>query len=190
MRKIPKAILITGMPGSGKTTVAEYMGRRGFSIVNMGDVLREMASDKGLELTPQNLGLLAEEIRIKEGRDAVARRCIDKIRGHHLKAIVIDGIRSPEEVEAFREAFEVILIAIHASPKTRFKRISRRGRGDDVMNWKMFLERDRRELSFGLGSVIAMADHMLINEGTLEDLERSIKNLLSEINSYKIKEDP
>jgi len=95
--------------------------------------------------------------------------------------VVVDGARSLEEAEAFREAFDVILIAVHASPKTRFERILRRGRSDDILTWNEFVKRDRRELGFGLGSAIALADHMIINEGSLEDFMRSADKLMEEV---------
>lgn len=171
-------ILITGMPGSGKTTLAEYIGRRGYRIINMGDTVRELASSWGLEPTAQNLGLIAERIRREEGEAAIAKRCIDRIKKRALDRILIDGIRSLEEVDAFKESFEVILLAVHASPKTRFERILKRGRKDDTLSWEEFLKRDRLELALGLGSAIAMADHMIVNEGTLENLKRSAMRLI------------
>ncbi len=180
-------VLITGMPGSGKTTLAEYIGREGYLIVNMGDAVRELARARGLEPTSQNLGLIAEELRRVEGEAAVARRCIEalreRLRERVSDRVLVDGIRSLEEVEAFREAFEVALLAVHASPRTRFNRILKRGRRDDTMTWEEFLNRDRRELAFGLGSAIAMADYMVVNEGPLENLERCAKRLVRALQS-------
>lgn len=170
-------ILVTGMPGSGKTTLAECMGRYGYMIVNMGDAVRELAAQWGLEPTAQNLGLVAEKIRMEEGEAAVARRCIERLKERPSGRIIVDGVRSLEEVDAFKEAFEVTLLAVHASPKTRFKRILKRGRRDDTLSWEEFLRRDRRELALGLGSAIALADHMVVNEGPIENLERSAKRL-------------
>ncbi|MBS7638765.1 flagellar hook-basal body complex protein FliE [Candidatus Bathyarchaeota archaeon] len=171
-------ILITGMPGSGKTTLAEYIGREGYLIINMGDSVRELALTWGLEPTAQNLGLIAERIRRMEGEAAIARRCIGRIKERALDRVLVDGIRSLEEVDAFKEDFEVTLLAVHASPKTRFKRILKRGRKDDTLSWEDFLRRDRRELALGLGSAIAMADHMIVNEGPLGNLERSAKRFV------------
>ena len=41
-------------------------------------------------------------------------------------------------------------------------------------------ERERRELSWGLGSVIAMADVIIVNEGNLEEFREKIRQLLKE----------
>jgi dephospho-CoA kinase len=77
--------------------------------------------------------------------------------------------------------YEVITVAIHASPKTRFQRLLSRKRSDDPNTWEVFFERDSRELDVGLGDVIALADLVLINEGTIADLQAQFKREISRI---------
>ncbi len=166
------------MPGSGKTTVARYAEEYGYRVLTMGDVVREVAEERGLRPTRETLSALAEELRRGEGEDAIARRCIERIRTMDAD-VVIDGIRSLKEVEAFREAFgDAILIAVHASPRTRFERLRHRGRIDDPEDWEEFHRRDLRELELGLGSAIAMADIVIINEGSLEELRENLERIL------------
>jgi hypothetical protein len=47
--------------------------------------------------------------------------------------------------------------------------------------WTEFLERDLRELKVGLGSAIAMADHIIINEGPKTQLASATKRLIGRI---------
>ena len=174
-----RLLLITGMPGSGKTTAARYIEEYGFRVLTMGDVVREEAERRGLRPTRETLSTLAEELRRMEGGDAIARRCIERIKALKAEGVVVDGVRSLEEVDAFRREFgDATLVAIHASPRTRFERLMRRGRVDDPVDWDEFHRRDLKELEFGLGSAIAMADIIVINEGTLENLRREIETLL------------
>jgi len=174
-----RLLLITGMPGSGKTTAARYIEDYGFRVLTMGDVVREEAERRGLKPTRETLSTLAEELRRMEGGDAIARRCIERIKALKAGGVVVDGVRSLEEVEAFRREFgDATLIAIHASPRTRFERLMRRGRVDDPVDWDEFHRRDLKELELGLGSSIAMADIIIINEGTLENLRREVEKLL------------
>ena len=176
-------ILITGMTGSGKTTLARYSEKHGYVVVTMGDVIRDLAKERGLEPTPHNLGLVAKDIRREEGEAAVARRCIEKLRREEEARVAVDGVRSLKEVYAFREAYsDISLVAVHASPHTRFLRLKNRGRSDDPKDWEALSERDRRELGFGVGSAIAMADHMIVNEGSLPELKRAFEGLMEGLN--------
>lgn len=177
-----KLIGIAGMPGAGKSLVAEYLKQAGHSIVVMGDVIRAKAKQRGLKPTPENLGEVMLKIRRDEGPGAVARHCIPKIRKMGGPVVVIDGVRSLEEVEEFKKEFpDFTLIAVHCSPRNRFKRLYARERSDDPALWTEFLERDLRELKVGLGSAIAMADHIIINEGPKTQLASATKRLIGRI---------
>ena len=170
---------ITGMPGAGKNTIREIVREFGFPIVVMGDEVRAEAKHRNLDPTPENLGRIMLQIRDEEGPGVLARRCIPKVKASNSIIVVIDGIRSPHEVREFKEEFPNFkIIAIHASPRTRFKRLLDRGRSDDPKDWETFLERDRRELRVGLGEVIATADYMVINEGTKDQLKHELYNVL------------
>jgi len=169
----------TGMPGSGKDTIRKFIQKLGFQVIVMGDEVRLEAKRRGLDINPENLGKIMLEIRREEGPAAIAKRCIQKIRSIDSSFILIDGIRSLHEVEEFRRIFpDFKVLAVHASPKTRFKRLLRRGREDDPKSWEDFMKRDMRELSVGLGDVIATADYMLVNEGTKRELEEKLMRLL------------
>ena len=72
-------------------------------------------------------------------------------------------------------------MTIHASPKTRFQRLLSRNRSDDPKTWDTFSERDARELDVGLGHVIALADVVLLNEGTITELQSTFRGLLTKL---------
>jgi len=169
------------MPGSGKNTIREIINEFGFPLVVMGDEVRVEAERRNLDPTPENLGEIMLQIRAEEGPGVLARRCIPKIKASNSPVVVVDGIRSMHELKEFRKEFPNFkLIAIHASPKTRFKRLLKRGRSDDPKKWETFVERDQRELSVGIGEVIATADYMIVNEGTKEQFRKKLKQLLKQ----------
>lgn len=173
-----EVILITGMPGSGKTTISSFMEKNGFEIITMGDVIRELAKARGIEPTPSNLGQLAERIRKRKGKAAVAEECIRIMDKINKRKIAVDGTRSLEEVKTFKEHFKTRLVAVHSRPQTRYKRLKQRNRKDDPDDWIEFVERDRRELDFGIGSIIALADYMLVNEEGIPTLRKKFENML------------
>ncbi|RWX74024.1 MAG: Dephospho-CoA kinase archaeal, predicted [Candidatus Methanosuratincola subterraneus] len=169
---------ITGMPGSGKSVVSDTARLMGLTVLNMGDVIRDEARARGIQITPESLGALMLDLRREHGNSVVAKKCLERAPKNG-SPIVIEGIRSLDELNYLRSNEDIFLIAVHASPKTRFERLLKRGRADDPKDWKSFEERDMRELGVGLGSVIALADLVLINEGPIPDLVDSAKRIFS-----------
>lgn len=173
---------LAGMPGAGKSIVVDIAKEKGYGVVVMGDEVREEARKRGLEPTPENIGDLMLEMRRVDGEAAIAKRCIPKIISKAEFKIIIDGIRSLTEVEEFRKNFRTfVLVAVHSSPETRFKRLYHRQRSDDPKDWEIFHERDMRELSVGLGNAIAMAEYMIVNEKSLDVVKKKIKRVLERI---------
>ncbi len=180
-----KIIAFVGLPLSGKSTACEVAKEMGVPVVVMGDVVREEAAKRNLELTDENLGRIATELRKKEGMDAIAKRCIPKIR-EALKekgVVVVDGIRSVEEVLRFKNTFgdDFVLISIEAPIEKRFERAKARKRSDDVKSLKELKARDERELSFGLGKAMEIADFTVENTGSLSDFKEKIRGILSKL---------
>lgn len=181
-----KIICITGMPGAGKNEVVKFFEERGIPIVHMGDVVREEARRRRQRVTPENLGRISLELRKKFGEEEIARRCLAKIRKTRKSVVVVEGVRSLKEVLFFKYRLgSLYTIAVHSSRKTRFSRLKKRGRGDDTKLWKKFEERDLRELGYGMGSAIALADFMLVNEGTLEELRGKVERVYERIKRGK-----
>nr|MDO8134357.1 AAA family ATPase [Candidatus Njordarchaeum guaymaensis] len=178
-----KVIGIVGMPGSGKSEAADVARSMSIPVVNMGDVIRKEVSDSGLEIRPETLRSMMVRLRKKFGKGIVAERCLPLIRslGSH-RIVVVDGLRSMEEVEVFHREFPNFkIIAIHSSPKTRHGRLMERHRSDDPKTWQEFAERDKLELSIGIGEVIALADVVVSNEGIQVGFREEVKKSISKV---------
>ena len=173
---------LAGMPGSGKSLVVSVARDLGYAIVVMGDVIREETLKLGLELTPQNVGKVMLQLRADGGTAVVAQKCIPKIESQESSKVLIDGLRSLYEVEAFKSHFTKFTIAaVHASPETRFNRLFNRRRSDDPSGWAVFRERDMREISVGLGNVIAIAEQMIVNENSVDEVKAKVAEALRRI---------
>ena len=170
------------MPGAGKSTVASYLKEKGFSVIIMGDAVREEAARQNLEPTDANLGSMMLKLRQEIGQGAVAHLILKKIeRDGNENNLVIDGIRSIPEVEVLKKIGKVRLLAIHASQDTRFKHLKDRGRSDAPTNQNEFAGRDKRELSVGISEAIALADETLSNnEITIEQLKEKAYAIVKE----------
>jgi dephospho-CoA kinase len=185
---MPKRLIVclTGMPGAGKSSVASYLKEKGFSVVTMGDVIREEASRQGLEPTDINLGKMMLKLRQDLGPGAVGQIVLQKLAreessNSNNNAVVIDGIRSIAEVEILKKAGHVRLLAIHASQDTRLRHLRERGRADAPSDGDEFTGRDKRELSVGVSEAIALANEMISNnELTLEQLKQRAYDIVKE----------
>ncbi|WP_407424142.1 nucleoside monophosphate kinase [Methanobrevibacter sp.] len=175
-----RVIGISGMPGSGKSFVSDKAIEKGALIVSMGDIIREEAKKRG-----ETTGETAVNLRKEHGQYIVSELTIQKIKnlqkeGH--EKIVVEGIRSHHEVEMFKENFEnFMIVSAFTNPSTRFERLKNRMREDDPQDYNDFIERDYRELGFGLGNVIALSDKIIINESNLESYIKKIEECFDEI---------
>ena len=171
-------VCLTGMPGAGKSTIANGLKSKGYEIINMGDAVREEAKKRSIEPSGQNLGKIMLELREKNGPGAVAELIQNKIKNSSSNVIVIDGIRSNEEIQVLRKFGTVKLLSIHASTDTRYSFLIERGRSDDPQTRDNFDERDVREIKVGISTPIALADESISNN------ELSIDELIE--HAYKI----
>jgi dephospho-CoA kinase len=168
MLKDTLIIGLTGMPGAGKTTVANYLSQKGIPLLIMGDVVREVAENDGLEPTSDNLAKLMLRLRKRNGPEAVAHLIINKIKlmkkeNKQLSVVIVDGIRSMAEVQVLRRIGSVKLLAIHGSTLTRYTHVRERGRSDVPSNIGEFDKRDKIEMDVGISNAIALADETISN---------------------------
>ncbi len=91
------------MPGAGKSTIADGLKPKGYDVINMGDAVREEATKRNLEPSRSNLGKLMLELREKNGPGAVAELIKPKIESSPSDVILIDGLRSIDEIQIIRK---------------------------------------------------------------------------------------
>ncbi|MEM4717683.1 MAG: AAA family ATPase [Desulfurococcaceae archaeon] len=177
-------IVVAGMPGSGKSIVIEAAKKLSLPVYSMGDVVREETMRRYGTISPDLMVETSRKLREEYGEEIIAIRTHKKIHEKdHI--VVIDGVRSIREIEFFKRTGNVVIIAVHASPNTRFRRLIARKRPGDPIKYEDFIKRDLTELKFGLGNVIALADYMIINEGSIDEaLNRSISLLRSLVEKH------
>lgn len=204
-----RVIGFTGMPGSGKSEAMEVARARGHPVVRMGDLVWEEVERQGLPRDAKHVGEVAAAMRERHGKDVWSRRTAERVRevvANHRRrvgepdtrragpggparvdepdfVVLIDGIRSHEEVETFRRELgaSFLLVAIHTDPEHRFGRMRHRGRADDSQDPAVLKARDEREMGWGIARTIALADEMVVNDGTLEQFRARVASLLDRV---------
>ena len=179
-----KIIAFAGMPCSGKSEAVKIAKAMDIPVIRMGDMVWEEVKNRGLSLDEKNVGAIADQMRKEAGMDIWARKTLEKISQIKKSSrIIIDGIRNIEEIDTFKKKLgqDFLIVAVTASDETRQKRFLKRGREDDSSNIQDLKDRDKRELNWGLGTVIASADIIIPNEDGIKEFKNEIKKILSRI---------
>jgi len=181
-----KIIGIIGMNGSGKGTVVKYIVKNyGYNSVVMGDLVREEANQEGLELTRDNLCMIADRGYKRGGKDYWLNKAYERIIKNNWNKVVIDGIRQPRDVEFFKEKFgkDIIIVLIDAKPEIRFEREKKRGRPGFPKSFEEFFRYEKQENRiFNLSKTLKLADYTIDNNGSFKDLYVNIEKFLEKFN--------
>jgi dephospho-CoA kinase len=171
-------VLIAGLPGAGKTTVAKILAEKGLPVLSMGDVIREEARRRGKPDDIDSMRGFMAQLRKERGEAIVAELIIRKLRGISGPLVVIDGLRSEEELDAFRRvASRVLLILVASDLQRRFQRLSKRARPDDPKKVEDLRRRDNTELTVGLEKLMSREGVKITNDGDIESLKRKTVEL-------------
>jgi dephospho-CoA kinase len=172
---------ITGMPLAGKTLLAEILEEKGFSVLDMGDVVRIEMEKRKIDV--ENTGEFVNSMRDEHGMDAIAKLStpyLEEIVDEREK-IVITGMRSWDEKERFEEETdnEIEIIALWTPRQERKRRKKERQREEDLVGDE-FHERDIREIENGVGKLMALSDHLIKNNNiSKQELREKVKQFVS-----------
>ncbi len=180
-----KILAFVGLTGSGKSTAVEHFTKKGFPKVYFGGVILDAMTEAGLEHTQENERPFREEFRKKYGKDAVANRIAEQIRhladaGQHR--IIADGLYTWTEYKVLKAAFpgELQLVAVVAPRHLRYHRLSERP--IRPLTSTEAYERDTAEIEhLEKGGPIAISDHYIINNGSIEHFDEQLETLAREL---------
>ncbi len=186
-----KVVCIVGMAGSGKSIVSDKLVNQGFLFLRFGQITIDKIKEDGLELNENNERKIREGFRKKHGMAAFAILNIPKLDELSKKSnVVIDGLYSWSEYKVLKEKYGDLMyvVAVYAPPCLRYKRLKNREvENDKAQRFRSFTEKEAKARDYTeienieKGGPIAMADFTIINTGTVNDLKKDIKEVLSKI---------
>ena len=71
-----RVLVLTGLPGSGKSVASGIAVMMGIPVITMGDLIRAETAIRGLEPNGDNIGKVAVDLRKEFGDDVVLRRLL------------------------------------------------------------------------------------------------------------------
>lgn len=175
---------ITGTLGAGKGTVVEYLvNNKGFEHFSARGLLIEELEKRGLEKVRDNMVIVANELREKFGSSYVADELFKRalVKG---KDAVIESLRTVGEIESLRDKGKFVLLAVDADSKLRYERVLSRMSSTDNVSFEKFLADEQLEMEStdlnkqNLKKCIEMADFVLENNRTIDDLNKKIEEIL------------
>lgn len=182
-----KIIAIVGMTGSGKSIASDFLTDKGYAFLRFGQITLDIVKERGLSGEAAEKQI-REDVRKKHGMAAFAILNIPKIKELHEqdKHVVVDGLYSWSEYKVLKEAYKnnIKVLAIYASPETRYQRLGERAKQfgeDEKLRWRSFSldeskARDKAEIeNIEKGGPIAMADYTLVNEDSLEEFKNNLE---------------
>lgn len=173
---------LTGKNGCGKGVVAEFLETMGYHFHSLSDVIRDEITARGKKITRDLLIKTANELRTTHGPSILAERVLAKLDPE--KNYIVDSIRNPFEVEALRKRKDFYLLMVDAEPKIRFERLKTRARENDPQDYDAFLKLEAAEAGSNdpnaqqLNRTCELADAVVENNGTLEELHEDIRHVL------------
>ncbi len=181
-------IAITGTNAAGKDTAAEYLAGKGFAHYSLSDELREIAKERGLEPSRENLIALGNELRRLHGTSFLTKRILERAEG--ILHIVLSSIRNPGELEPVKGTDGFRLIAIDAPSEIRYQRAKARGRIGEGITLAEFIRMDAEEMHGGnteqnLAQLIDLADFKIVNDAGFEELHKKLDDAVGPLTKPK-----
>jgi dephospho-CoA kinase len=178
---------ITGTLGAGKGTIVEYLvGKKGFTHFSVRAFLIDEIIKRGMIVNRDNMVIVANELRAKHSPSYITEQLFVQASKSGNNC-VIESIRTPGEAEELKKKGNFYLIAVDADRTTRYERIHKRQSETDNISFETFLDNEEREMKStdpnkqNIMSCMGMSDFVLFNNRTVEDLQKIVDTIISQI---------
>ncbi len=181
MEKNKKIVAIVGMPGSGKSTVVQYLKEHyKLPYIHFGNITIEEIHRRNLPEGQENEKLVRKELRKEHGMAAYAKLSLPKIKELLCSndIILIDGLYSWSEYIVLREQniAEIILVSVISLRKNRYQRLLNRDYRS--LSYEAAEKRDFAEIQdLEKGGPIALCDYYITNDTTIDNFYQDIEKM-------------
>lgn len=179
-----KLIAVMGDICAGKDSLKDYLVKKGWHAVKLGNILRGEALRQGVKISRDSLYEFAHKLK-KDNPYLLVERALAEAKKRRWKKLVIGDVRNEYEVLYLKKMFKskVKFIRVKADLEVRFSRIKLRSRAGDPKTLEEFKKVDAKEAKrFGFKKLFNHADYTIENNNGYEHLHRDADKLLKRIN--------
>ncbi|MBU1117506.1 AAA family ATPase [Patescibacteria group bacterium] len=174
---------VTGTNGAGKGTIVEFLvEEKGFKHFSASGLITEEIKRRGMLVDRNSMRDVGNDLRKIHGPGYVAEELFRRARASGENAI-IESIRTLGEVDLVKKEGGVLL-AVDAEVKTRYERIRLRKTAKDMVSFEEFVRQENMEMGSSdpnkqnLRACINAADKVILNNGTKEELNQKVEEIL------------
>ncbi len=176
---------LTGTLGAGKGTVADYLIEKGFKHHSVREFLITEIKKRDMPVNRDSMVIVANDLRANHSPSYIVEELYKQAKEQDTNAI-IESIRAPGEAEAIKKLGGK-MFAVDADQQERYNRITARKSETDHVSLDRFKQNEDREMTStdpnkqNLSKCISMADYVLNNNGTIEELKKEVDKILEEM---------
>jgi dephospho-CoA kinase len=177
---------ITGTIGAGKGTIVDILKERGFAHFSARDFIVEKIIEAKLPINRDTMTSMGNLLRKNHTPSYVLENLYNKAKESGQNS-VLESVRNPKEIEFLRKQENFILLAVTADVEKRYQRILLRKTVTDNVSFETFKANEEREMqsndinSQNLRLCIEMADYVVDNSGTIEELKEKVEEIWEKI---------
>ncbi|OGG40862.1 hypothetical protein A2118_00520 [Candidatus Kaiserbacteria bacterium GWA2_50_9] len=178
-------VSVTGTNGAGKGAVVEYLVQRGFKHYWVREFLVEEIHRRELPVDRSSMREVANDLRKQHGPSYVIETLYARAKADGGNAL-IESVRVLGEAN-FLKGHGAPLIAVDADRKLCYERVVARSSETDKADYDTWVKEEEREWAntdawdMDVVGVMKLADFILQNNGTLEELHAQIDGVLAKL---------
>lgn len=168
------------MCGSGKSEAVKFFVEKCYKRVYFGEVVMNEVKRLGLEVNEHNERQTREDLRKEFGMAAMAIKSLPIIEEFIKEGnVVIESLYSWQEFKVIKDKFgdDFSLLTIYTTKSLRYERLAKRP--FRPLTNEESMSRDYSEIEkLDKGGPIAFTDHLVMNDSSLEELNKKLESYL------------
>ena len=169
-------ICIVGRQGSGKSTLNGMLEEQGYRVIELSDLVRK-AMPPGVSIFD-----FVKEMKERYGDMVLAKWILEEVSASK-KLPVITGVKGQAEMDFLRKHLNLVVVAIDIPAQLRMERAigNTLAPEDHPKSVAQFLRKEESEERMGLPEIIAFADYVITNDGTIEELKSKVLGIIKSV---------